>query len=71
MKKYELIKSLDTPGLCRVVALRDFGNVKKGDAGGLITGEHNLSHDGNAWVSDNAQVHGKAQVSGDALASLV
>ena len=28
--------------------------------------EHNLSHAGNAWVSDDAQVSGNAQVSDDA-----
>ena len=63
----------------RVVALRDFGDVKTGDVGGFVDGEHNLSHDGlcwifgdarvsgRTWVSGDARVAGRAQVSGDAL----
>ena len=47
----------------RVIALRDFGNIKKGAGGGLVEAEHNLSQEGNCWVSDNAVVMGLAQVS--------
>src|SRR5690606_32655391 len=47
-------------------ALRDFGDVRAGDIGGYIERETNLSHDGNAWVRDNAQVYGNARVFGDA-----
>ena len=65
MKKYRLIKS-DREGLYRVKALRDFGNVKKGEIGGYVDGEHNLSHDGNCWVYGDALVYGNAQVSGNA-----
>jgi hypothetical protein len=64
--------------LHRIVATRDFGYIKKGDLGGWIENENNLSHEGNCWVSDNArvfdnawvfgkaQVYGGAQVFGDA-----
>ena len=77
-KKYELIPS-DMEGLFRVKALKDFGNVKKGDIGGYVEGENNLSQDGNCWiydnavicdnarVEDNAQVYGDAEVCGDAI----
>ena len=41
-KKYELIPS-DREGLYRVKALRDFNDVKKGDIGGYIQSERNLS----------------------------
>ena len=40
----------------RIEALRDFGNVKRGDLGGWIERESNLSHRGNAWVDGNARV---------------
>ena len=42
-------------------------NVKKGDDGGWIEKEENLTHDGNAWVSGDAWVYGDAQVCGNAL----
>ena len=41
-KKYELIPS-DREGFYRVKALRDFNDVKKGDIGGYIQTENNLS----------------------------
>jgi len=50
----------------RIIALKDFSDVKKGDRGGLIDNEENLSHEGGCWVYDNAQVFGFARVSGNA-----
>lgn len=80
--KYELtdITHPAFPRLHRIRALRDIRptGVKAGDLGGWVEGEHNLSHDGAAWVygearvserarvSDNARVSGSAQVSGNA-----
>lgn len=55
--------------LYRILALRDFGNVKIGDLGGWIEKENNLSHDGNCWVADDACVYGNAVVRGDAYIS--
>ena len=52
--------------LSRIKALRDFGNVKKGELGGYISSEKNLSHYGTCWVSDNAQVRDNAFVGGSA-----
>ena len=52
--------------LSRIKALRDFGNVKKGELGGYIYSEKNLSHYGTCWVSDNAQVRDNAFVGGSA-----
>ena len=70
MKKYELIESDKVlpsgKPLFQVVALRDFGFVKKGDKGGYIESDANLSHEGDCWVFDDAQVYGGAQVTGDA-----
>ena len=71
-KKYELIHS-DKEGLYRIKALKDFNDVKKGDIGGYIEGEKNLSQYGDCWiysdaiVRDNAQVCGNASVWGKAV----
>ncbi|MGL4850877.1 MAG: hypothetical protein ACRC28_18480 [Clostridium sp.] len=64
MKKYELLEREEN-GLCRVRALKDFGNVKKGDIGGYIEKMENLSQCGNAWVYGEAKVYGNAEVSGN------
>lgn len=81
MKKYEMTSNINKFAgrkLFQIRALRDFGDVKAGDLGGYIEKEENLSHNGNAWiyddalvyddacVSDNAQIRGNAQVHGSA-----
>ena len=81
-KKYKLTEEIcyDFLGikLYRIEALKDFGIVKKGDKGGYIENENNLSQEGDCWiygntkvsdkaiVCDNAQVSGNAQVFGNA-----
>ena len=52
--------------LYRIEALIDFGDVKKGDKGGFVEKEENLSQENNAWVSGDARVFGNAQVFGNA-----
>lgn len=52
--------------LYRIEALRDFGDVKKGDKGGYIEKEENLSQESTSWVYDNAMVFGNARVSSNA-----
>ena len=47
--------------LWRIQACKNFGGVKKGDFGGLIASEKNLSHDGNCWVYNNANSTQKRQ----------
>ncbi|WP_375673902.1 hypothetical protein [Bartonella sp. TS82HLJMH] len=72
MRKYELTDETIEVGrktLRRIRALRDLGDVKKGDLGGYIEKEDNLSHDGNCWVSDDAKVYGYAKVYGDVIIS--
>jgi UDP-3-O-[3-hydroxymyristoyl] glucosamine N-acyltransferase len=44
------------------MACKDFSDVKKGEFGGLIESEKNLSHDGDCWVSKNAMVYDDAMV---------
>lgn len=53
----------------RIKALRDIeGVVKAGEYGGVVSGEHNLSHEGNCWIDygssvlDNAFVMDNAQI---------
>jgi hypothetical protein len=70
-KKYELlagdvVKAGDRM-LYRIRALRDFGDVRRGDLGGYIETESALAHDGEAWVHDVAQVYGpRGRVGGNA-----
>src|SRR5260364_283528 len=52
--------------LYRIRALRDFKYVWIGQLGGYIEKEENLSHEGEAWVFDNARVFGDARVFGNA-----
>lgn len=48
-------------------SLRDFGNVKKGQFGGLIENEHNLSHDGDCWIPSFSSAHGPTKISGNVI----
>ena len=67
--KYELTgerKREDGVLLRRIRATSDFGSVHKGDIGGWIRCEENLSQWGCAWVADDAMVYGNAVVEGDA-----
>ena len=69
MKKYELTsdtKVINDVKLHRIKSLDSFGNIKKGDLGGWIESEKNLSQDGNAWVGGNSNVYGNATIIGNA-----
>ena len=73
MKKYEFTgetKRVElwnrTATLHRIKATVEFGFVKVGELGGWIEKEENLSHEGKAWVCDDAKVCGNAKVCGDA-----
>lgn len=73
MKKYEFTGEtkqiellLRRVTLHRIRAVAEFGFVKIGDLGGWIEKEENLSHDGDAWVCDDARVYDDARVCGDA-----
>ena len=77
MKKYEFTNKArtirDDNGIFHTVyqirALKDFGDVHKGDLGGWLEKESNLSHEGTCWVSDYATVCGEAYVCGNARVS--
>ena len=69
MKKYSLTKTTKEycgTTLFQIKAEMSFGNVNKGDLGGYIEKESNLSQEDNAWVSGDARVSGNAWVYGDA-----
>ena len=71
-KKYKFIEDdfrrLDNENrkAYRIVALKDFADVKKGDLGGYVEKEENLSHEGFAWVYDDGVVFDNARVKDDA-----
>ena len=71
-KKYKLTEeSINYFGktLYRIEALKDFDIVKKGDKGGYVESEENLSQEEDCWISDNAKVFDSAVVSGNAKVS--
>ena len=52
--------------LYRIQALKDFDDVSKGDVGGYVEKEDNLSIHGKSWIYDDARVTGNAMVADDA-----
>lgn len=68
--KYELdfndYKLVENTKVYRIIALKNFGNVKAGDKGGYIK-KDNLSHEGNCWVFDNAIITDNAFVKENAM----
>lgn len=60
-KKYIPYKK-EHKGLWRIRACKDFHDVKKGDFGGFVQNEYNLSHEGNCWIYDRAEVWDNARV---------
>lgn len=82
-KKYRIREDIsqkfdDNVILYRIEALKDFDDVKKGDIGGWVQKEENLSQEGNCWlygdatvvqdamVFDNAKVYGNAEIANNA-----
>ena len=67
-KKYKLTEeTIKVKGsiLHRIEALKDFSDVKKGDKGGYIEKEENLSQYDDCWVYGHAKVYGDAEVFGN------
>ena len=68
-KKYKLTDEaikIDGHILHRIQALKDFNDVKKGNLGGFVEKEENLSHYGTCWIYDDACVYENAKVTNDA-----
>lgn len=69
-KKYRLTdETIEFNGvkLHRIEALKDFGCVYKGDKGGFVQREENLSQFGNCWIFEDAKVFNDAYVSRNAI----
>lgn len=63
--KYELTNgtiNIDGHTLHRIKALKDMGHIQKGDLGGFIESEENLSTSDKSWVDDYAAVYDHARV---------
>jgi NDP-sugar pyrophosphorylase family protein len=67
MKKYEFTGQELSTGLKQIRALKDFGDVKKGQIGGWLEAERNLDHKGDCWVFESGIVWDNGRVEGDAL----
>jgi NDP-sugar pyrophosphorylase family protein len=68
-KKYELVKTNREDGLFQIKALREGPWGPVGTFGGFVRSENNLSHRGECWISDNAEVYETARVSENAIVS--
>lgn len=71
-KKYKLTEeTIEFNGvkLYRIEALKNFGCVKKGDKGGFVQSENNLSQLGNCWIFDDSKAIGNSLVYKNALLS--
>lgn len=72
-RKYELTdETVNEDGhvLHRIRALRDVADyARKGNVGGYVESDANLSHGGNSWVFNDARVYGHAHVVGNAAVS--
>ena len=60
-------REVEDKTLYPIRALKDFGNVKKGDLGGYIEDSSCLSPEGNCWVGKNSIVFSGSRVSENAL----
>ena len=64
-RKYELTNitmKFKERTLYRIRALKDFSNVKKGDLGGWVSSENNLSQEGDCWIYDEAKCMDNARM---------
>jgi hypothetical protein len=66
-KKFELTANAKVKHgrtLYQIRALKDFGNIKKGDLGGWLEKEESLSQRGECWVFESADVFDKGLILG-------
>jgi len=65
--KYELIEiNLRNNKFYRIKALKNFSDVMKGDIGGFVENENNLSQEGSCWIYGNSEVSGSSIIKDDA-----
>ena len=68
-RKYELTDEtimFEDNVLYRIRALKDIPGAVKGDLGGFVRSEENLSQEGDCWIFPESKVVGNSKVSGDA-----
>ena len=68
MKKYELTnetKKVNGKTFYRIKALKDFGNIKKGELGGYVESENILSQEGNCWIYSGVTVDNGTMITED------
>ena len=68
-KKFRLteeVKIYNGVELHRIEALKDFSDVKKGEKGGWVQFESNLSQQGGCWIFDDAIIYGDAIITDEA-----
>lgn len=64
---YENPETFAGRALYRIIALRDFGHVNKGDIGGFVEKEENLSHYGDCWIFDEARAIDNSRIEENAM----
>ena len=62
----EKTRVIDGRTLYRIRAEKNFSDVRKGEFGGFVEREANLSHSGNSWIYDDACVYNNARVCNNA-----
>ena len=69
MNKFKLTKNTKEVfgvTLFQIQALKDFFSVSKGELGGWVEKESNLSQENNCWISGNARIYGNVRIFGNA-----
>src|SRR5574344_303624 len=69
-KKYKLSNitmKFEGRTLYRVIALKDFADVRKGELGGWVESENNLSQEGDCWVYDEAKCLDNSRMYDDSM----
>lgn len=67
-RKYVLTdetKKLNGVLVHRIKAVKDFADVKKGDLGGWVESESNLSQEGDCWLYDYTAAYGGTIICGN------
>lgn len=70
LKKYKFVgekKEVQNTMLQQIQYTRSFAGIVAGQMGGFVEGEHNLSHEGNCFISEGSFVFGNARVTDDAI----
>ena len=70
LKKYKFVgekKKVGNSMLQQIQYTRSFAGIRAGQMGGWLESEHNLSHDGNCYISEDSYVFENARVEDNAI----